>query len=42
MLTGGAHSLAELVADDDLLTEHVRSNVAGTFHVVRHMPDGRG
>jgi 5-(hydroxymethyl)furfural/furfural oxidase len=33
MLTGGAHSLAELVADDDLLTEHVRNNVAGTFHV---------
>ena len=32
MLTGGAHSLADLVADDDLLTEHVRNNVAGTFH----------
>ncbi len=33
MLTGGAHSLAALVADDDLLTEHVLENVAGTFHV---------
>ncbi len=32
MLTGGAHSLADLVADDELLTEHVRNNVAGTFH----------
>jgi 5-(hydroxymethyl)furfural/furfural oxidase len=33
MLTGGAHSLAALVADDDLLTEHVLENVASTFHV---------
>jgi 5-(hydroxymethyl)furfural/furfural oxidase len=33
MLTGGAHSLADLVADDELLTEHVQRNVAGTFHV---------
>jgi len=33
MLTGGAHSLADLIADDELLTEHVRHNVAGTFHV---------
>jgi 5-(hydroxymethyl)furfural/furfural oxidase len=33
LLTGGAHSLADLVSDDDLLTEHVRANVAGTFHV---------
>jgi 5-(hydroxymethyl)furfural/furfural oxidase len=33
MLTGGAHSLADLIADDELLTEHVRRNVAGTFHV---------
>lgn len=33
LLTGGAHSLADLLADDDMLTEHVRANVAGTFHV---------
>ncbi len=33
LLTGGAHSLSTVVSDDDLLTEHVRSNVAGTFHV---------
>jgi 5-(hydroxymethyl)furfural/furfural oxidase len=33
LLTGGAHSLGDLVKDDDLLTEHVRRNVAGTFHV---------
>jgi 5-(hydroxymethyl)furfural/furfural oxidase len=33
MLTGGAHPLAEFVADDALLSEHVRRNVAGTFHV---------
>jgi 5-(hydroxymethyl)furfural/furfural oxidase len=33
MLTGGAQPLAELVADDDLLSEHVRRNMAGTFHV---------
>lgn len=33
MLTGDANSLADLIADDDLLTEHVRRNVAGTFHV---------
>lgn len=33
LLTGGARSLAELVDDDQLLTEHVRQNVAGTFHV---------
>jgi 5-(hydroxymethyl)furfural/furfural oxidase len=33
MLTGGAHSLVDLIADDELLTEHVRRNVAGTFHV---------
>ena len=33
LLTGGAHSLSTVVADDDLLTEHVRTNVAGTFHV---------
>jgi 5-(hydroxymethyl)furfural/furfural oxidase len=33
MLTGGAHSLPDLIKDDELLTEHVRQNVAGTFHV---------
>ena len=33
MLTGGARSLDELVADDAQLSEHVRNNVAGTFHV---------
>jgi 5-(hydroxymethyl)furfural/furfural oxidase len=32
-LTGGAVELAELVADDERLAEHVRRNVAGTFHV---------
>jgi 5-(hydroxymethyl)furfural/furfural oxidase len=26
--------LAELVADDDALAEHIRENVAGTFHPV--------
>ena len=33
MLTGGARSLPDLIADDAQLTEHVRRNVAGTFHV---------
>jgi 5-(hydroxymethyl)furfural/furfural oxidase len=33
MLTGGAHALSDLVTDDQLLAEHVRDNVAGTFHV---------
>ena len=33
MLTGGARSLPELIADDEQLSEHVRSNIAGTFHV---------
>ena len=33
LLTGGARSLADLIADDEQLTEHVRHNVAGTFHV---------
>jgi 5-(hydroxymethyl)furfural/furfural oxidase len=32
-LTGGAEDLAELAADDERLAEHVRANVAGTFHV---------
>ena len=32
-LTGGARPLADLIADDEQLTEHVRHNVAGTFHV---------
>jgi len=32
-LTGGADDLASLVADDERLAEHVRANVAGTFHV---------
>jgi len=33
LLTGGARSLPDLIADDEQLTEHVRHNVAGTFHV---------
>ena len=33
--------LAELVADDARLAEHVRHNVAGTFHVSGTVPDGR-
>ena len=33
LLTGGARSLPDLLADDAHLTEHVRHNVAGTFHV---------
>jgi len=33
LLTGGARSLPDLIADDAQLTEHVRHNVAGTFHV---------
>jgi 5-(hydroxymethyl)furfural/furfural oxidase len=32
-LTGDAVPLAELVADDARLSEHIRQNVAGTFHV---------
>jgi len=32
-LTGGAEPLDQLVADDGRLTEHVRTNIAGTFHV---------
>jgi 5-(hydroxymethyl)furfural/furfural oxidase len=32
-LTGGAVNLEELIADDERLAEHVRRNVAGTFHV---------
>jgi 5-(hydroxymethyl)furfural/furfural oxidase len=32
-LTGGVIDLDELVADDGLLAEHARRNVAGTFHV---------
>ena len=32
LLTGGARSLPDLIADDAQLTEHVRHNVAGTFH----------
>jgi 5-(hydroxymethyl)furfural/furfural oxidase len=32
-LTGGVVDLDELVADDERLAEHVRRNVAGTFHV---------
>ena len=31
-LTGDAVPLAELVADEERLAEHIRSNVAGTFH----------
>ena len=33
LLTGGARPLPDLIADDEQLTEHVRHNVAGTFHV---------
>jgi len=33
LLTGGARSLPDLIADDAQLTEHVRRDVAGTFHV---------
>jgi 5-(hydroxymethyl)furfural/furfural oxidase len=33
LLTGGARSLPDLIADDEQLTEHLRHNVAGTFHV---------
>jgi 5-(hydroxymethyl)furfural/furfural oxidase len=32
-LTGGAVHLAKLCADEHQLAEHVRTNVAGTFHV---------
>ncbi len=32
LLLGGARSLNELIADDEQLAEHVRHNVAGTFH----------
>lgn len=32
-LTGDAVSLDQLAADDAHLTEHVRANIAGTFHV---------
>jgi 5-(hydroxymethyl)furfural/furfural oxidase len=32
-LTGDAVPLQDLVADDDRLAEHIRTNVAGTFHV---------
>ena len=32
-LTGGAVALDALVADQDRLAEHIRANVAGTFHV---------
>jgi 5-(hydroxymethyl)furfural/furfural oxidase len=32
-LTGDAVPLAELAADDARLSEHIRQNVAGTFHV---------
>lgn len=32
-LTGGADDLQSLVLDADKLAEHVRTNVAGTFHV---------
>jgi 5-(hydroxymethyl)furfural/furfural oxidase len=32
-LTGDAVPLEQLVADDDRLAEHIRTNVAGTFHV---------
>jgi 5-(hydroxymethyl)furfural/furfural oxidase len=33
MLTGGAASISRLVADDEALSDHIRENVAGTFHV---------
>jgi 5-(hydroxymethyl)furfural/furfural oxidase len=32
-LTGDAVPLEELVSDDEALSEHVRANIAGTFHV---------
>jgi 5-(hydroxymethyl)furfural/furfural oxidase len=32
-LTGDAVPLEELVTDDEALSEHVRANIAGTFHV---------
>ena len=32
-LTGDAVPLDELAADEERLAEHIRSNVAGTFHV---------
>lgn len=32
-LTGGSNDLAALVRDQEALAEHVRTNVAGTFHV---------
>ena len=32
-LTGDAVPLEELVADDERLADHIRTNVAGTFHV---------
>jgi 5-(hydroxymethyl)furfural/furfural oxidase len=32
-LTGDAVPLKELVADDERLGEHIKTNVAGTFHV---------
>jgi 5-(hydroxymethyl)furfural/furfural oxidase len=32
-LTGGADDLESLIEDDERLAEHVRTNVAGTFHV---------
>jgi 5-(hydroxymethyl)furfural/furfural oxidase len=33
LLTGDGSPLAELVADEERLAEHIRTNVAGTFHV---------
>ncbi len=32
-LTGDAVALEDLIADDERLAEHIRTNVAGTFHV---------
>ena len=32
-LTGDAVPLEDLVADDERLADHIRTNVAGTFHV---------
>jgi len=32
-LTGGAEPLDQLVADEQRLAEHIRANIAGTFHV---------
>jgi 5-(hydroxymethyl)furfural/furfural oxidase len=32
-LTGGAEPLDQLVADEGRLEEHIRTNIAGTFHV---------